>query len=236
MEMAQAYSAFANGGELRQAYSIKSIADSDDKTVYKANTKPERVMSEQTAYQMTEMMQRVVQDGTGKRAKINRPVAGKTGTTNDAKDVWFIGFTSNIVASCHIGYDQPRTLGESAFGATLCGPVFQQFMTAAAKVYGGSEFKVPPGGYWAKFNRFTGERLPDDATGDFVQAEYVREGQDLIAMGVVVDGGFAMGQNLPLFQEGETDTGEAAITTSSGQQKIVPGKADFGTVSSGGLY
>lgn len=70
MEMAQAYSAFANGGELREAYSIKSIADADDKTVYKANTKADRVMSEQTAYQMTEMMQRVVQDGTGKKQKL----------------------------------------------------------------------------------------------------------------------------------------------------------------------
>ncbi|MFD2878625.1 penicillin-binding transpeptidase domain-containing protein [Paenibacillus rhizoplanae] len=69
LEMAQAYSAFANGGELREAYAIKSIADADDKTVYKANTKPDRVMSEQTAYQMTEMMQRVVQDGTGKKQK-----------------------------------------------------------------------------------------------------------------------------------------------------------------------
>lgn len=70
LEMAQAYSAFANGGELRDAYSIKSIADSDDKTVYKANTTAERVMSEDTAYQMTEMMQKVVQDGTGKKREL----------------------------------------------------------------------------------------------------------------------------------------------------------------------
>lgn len=114
MEMAQAYSAFANGGELREAYSIKSIDDKDDKTVYKANTKPERVMSEQTAYQMTEMMQRVVQDGTGKKAKINRPVAGKTGTTQSGykgissnRDVWFVGYTPEWTAAVWMGYDKP---------------------------------------------------------------------------------------------------------------------------------
>lgn len=69
LEMAQAYSAFANGGELREAYSIKSIENSDGDTVYRANTNPERVMSEETAYQMTEMMQEVVTDGTGKKRR-----------------------------------------------------------------------------------------------------------------------------------------------------------------------
>ncbi|RWR14355.1 penicillin-binding protein 1A [Paenirhodobacter populi] len=256
-QLVSAYAMFANGGQKVEPTLVDRVQDRWGRTVYRHDqricddcgdlnlrngvgprieTHREQLINPITAYQMISMMQGVMNRGTGRGISVPVPVAGKSGTTNDAKDVWFTGFSSNIVASCHIGYDQPRTLGDSAFGATLCGPVFQQFMTAAAKVYGGSEFKVPPGGYWAKFNRFTGERLPDDATGDFVQAEYMREGQDLIAMGVVVDGGFAMGQNLPLFQEGETDTGEAAITTSSGQQKIVPGKADFGTVSSGGLY
>ena len=95
---------------------------------------------------------------------------------------------------------------------------------------------MPPGGYWAKFNRFTGERLADDATGDFVQAEYLREGQGMSGIGAIVDGGFAMGQNLPLFAQGETDEGDRSVTTSTGQTKVIPKKADFGTVSSGGLY
>ncbi|ASA21929.1 PBP1A family penicillin-binding protein [Paenibacillus donghaensis] len=114
LEMAQAYSSFANGGEMREAYAIKSIADKDDETVYKANTKPERVMSEDTAYQMTEMMQKVVQDGTGKKAKINRPVAGKTGTTQSGysgnsanRDVWFVGYTPEWTAAVWMGYDKP---------------------------------------------------------------------------------------------------------------------------------
>ncbi len=256
-QLVSAYAMFANGGQKVEPTLVDRVQDRWGRTVYRHDqrlcdncgdlnlerglgprieTRREQLINPITAYQMISMMQGVMSRGTGRGISVPVPVAGKSGTTNDAKDVWFTGFTSNIVASCHIGYDQPRTLGDSAFGATLCGPVFQEFMTAAAKVYGGSEFKVPPGGYWAKFNRFTGERLADDASGDFVQAEYLREGQDLIAMGIVVDGGFGMGQNLPLFQQGETDEGDAAVTTSSWQQKVIPKKADFGTVSSGGLY
>ncbi|MRN54591.1 transglycosylase domain-containing protein [Paenibacillus monticola] len=114
LEMAQAYSAFANGGELRDAYTIKSITDSTGETVYKADTTPERVMSEVTAYQMTQMMQKVVEDGTGKKAKINRPVAGKTGTTQSGytgissnRDVWFVGYTPEWTAAVWMGYDKP---------------------------------------------------------------------------------------------------------------------------------
>ena len=114
LEMAQAYSAFANGGELREAYAIKSITDSEDKTVFKADTTPERVMSETTAYQMTQMMQKVVESGTGKKARINRPVAGKTGTTQSGysgissnRDVWFVGYTPEWTAAVWMGYDEP---------------------------------------------------------------------------------------------------------------------------------
>lgn len=256
-KLVSAYAMFANGGKRVEPTLVDRVQDRWGRTIYRHDQRicddcdirnlpaglgprienhQEQLINPITAYQMITMMQGVMQRGTGRGISLPVPVAGKTGTTNDAKDVWFTGFTSNIVASCHIGYDQPRTLGESAFGATLCGPVFQQFMTQAVKAYGGSQFRVPPGGYWAKFNRYTGERLSDDATGEFVQAEYLREGQDLIGLGIVVDGGFAMGQNLPLFQQGETDAGGQSVTTSTGATKVIPKKADFGTVSSGGLY
>jgi penicillin-binding protein 1A len=151
--------------------------------------------------------------------------------------VWFVGYTSNIAAGCYIGYDQPRTM-EGASGGGFCGPVFEDFMKVAIKKYGGGEFAVPPGGYFVKIDRFSGQRLSDDAVGDNVVAEYFRQGEDaLIGIGVVVDGGFAMGENLPLFArgEGEGDSG-TTITNSEGDTVVVPKKADFGTVSSGGLY
>ena len=166
------------------------------------------------------------------------PVAGKTGTTNDAKDVWFIGYTSNLVAGCYMGFDQPRSLGQGAYGGTLCVPIFQEFMAEAVKKYGGTKFKLPPGGYFQKIDRFSGAKLPADATGPNVISEYFREGEEvLFGLDAMVDGGFAMGSNLPLFAYGETDGGgETTVTTSTGETAVLPGKADFGTLSSGGLY
>jgi len=142
LEMTQAYSAFANGGELREAYAIKSIADSDDKVVYKANTKAVRVMSENTAYQMTEMMQKVVEDGTGKKAKINRPVAGKTGTTQSGysgissnRDVWFVGYTPEWTAAVWMGYDEPDKKHLLKNSSPLAAAFWGKVMEEALKDY-----------------------------------------------------------------------------------------------------
>jgi penicillin-binding protein 1A len=259
-KMVAAYAMFANGGERVEPTLVDRVQDRWGHTVYRhdqrscddcksASLSPgqppritsnrERVMDAITAYQLTSMLQGVVQRGSGSGVRLSVPTGGKTGTTNDAKDVWFIGFTSNIVAGCYMGYDQPRSLGAGAYGGTLCVPVFNAFMKEAVKQYGGSAFKVPPGGHFIKINRFTGERLPDDISGDFVQAEYFRDGEDpLFGLGALVDGGFAMGQNLPLFAYGELggDEGGTTVTTSTGETKIIPKQADFGTLSSGGLY
>jgi penicillin-binding protein 1A len=259
-KMVAAYAMFANGGERVEPTLVDRVQDRFGKTVYRhdkricencqlASLDPgaeltissnrERVMDAITAYQLTSMLEGVVQRGTAAGINLPVPIAGKTGTTNDAKDVWFVGYSSNIVAGCYIGYDQPRSLGENASGGGYCGPVFERFMNTAVKKFGGAEFAVPPGGYFIKIDRFTGARLPDDASGDYVVAEYFREGEDpLFGLGGMVDGGFGMGSNLPLFDYGETGGGDGVdtLTTSSGEQVVVPDKADFGTVTSGGLY
>lgn len=257
-KLISAYAMFANGGERVEPTLVDRVQDRWGRTIYRhdeGTTCPdcgnpalaagmgprirdnrEQVIDPITAFQMISLMEGAVKRGTGTGVNLPVPVAGKTGTTNDAKDVWFTGFTSNIVASCYMGFDQPRTLGPGAYGGTLCVPVFNDFMREAVKDYGGTAFKAPEGGYWQKFNRFTGEQLDDSATGDFVQAEYLREGQETRGMGLIVDGGFAMGANLPLFAQGESDVGSTTVTTSTGAQRVIPKKADFGTVSSGGLY
>ncbi|MDQ2065383.1 PBP1A family penicillin-binding protein [Xinfangfangia sp. CPCC 101601] len=257
-QMVAAYAMFANGGERVEPTLVDRVQDRYGRTVYRhdkrlcadcsATSLPEgkglslssdreRVMDAITAYQLTSMMEGVVQRGTARGINLPVPVAGKTGTTNDSKDVWFIGYTSTIVAGCYIGYDNPRSLG-SVSGGGFCGPVFESFMKEAIKKYGGASFKVPPGGYFMKIDRFTGQALPGDATGDNVVSEYFREGADpLIGLGVFVDGGFEMGQNLPLYAYGETEADQGSrVTTATGETKVIPKKADFGTVSSGGLY
>ena len=257
-KMVAAYAMFANGGERVEPTLVDRVQDRFGKTIYRHDQRKcpdcqlaslnmgvaprivsdrDRVMDAITAYQLTSMMQGVIERGTGRDITLPVPVAGKSGTTNDAKDVWFIGYTSNVVAGCYIGYDQPRSLGQES-GGGLCGPVFQEFMTKAVAKYGGTEFAVPPGGYFQKIDRFTGAVLYEDATGDNVVAEFFRDGQVPEAGTAVVDGGFAMGSNLPLFAKGETDgfEGGQAVTTSTGETKVIPKKANFGTLSSGGLY
>jgi penicillin-binding protein 1A len=259
-KMVAAYAMFANGGERVEPTLVDRVQDRFGRTIYRhdqrecvdcrlASLDPgagvsirserERVMDAITAYQLTSMMEGVVDRGTAARAvNLPVPVAGKTGTTNDAKDVWFIGYTSNIVAGCYMGYDQPRSLGSGASGGGMCAPVFQEFMEQAVARYGGAEFRVPEGGRWVKLDRFTGSLLPDDASGPNVQVEYFREGVDgIIGLDMMVDGGFAMGSNLPLFAYGEGEgAGDTTVVTSTGETAVIPEKADFGTLSSGGLY
>ncbi len=258
-KMVAAYAMFANGGERVEPTLVDRVQNVRGETIYRHDkrtcedcdlaslergvpprivTNRERVMNAITAYQLTSMMQGVVTRGTAAgKVNLGVPVAGKTGTTNDSKDVWFVGFTSNIVAGCYIGYDRPRTM-PGASGGGMCAPVFNDFMKLATEKYGGGKFDLPPGGRFIKIDRFTGARLPDDASGQNVVAEYFRDGEEPL-FGVMFDGGWAMGSNLPLFAPGESPTlieEGVTVETADGEVVVIPEKADFGTLSSGGLY
>ena len=278
-----AYAMFANGGERVQPTLIDRVQDRYGTTVYRHDQRRcidcgdarlgemlgpqivsdrERVMDAITAYQLTSMMEGTVTRGTAQGViDLPVPVAGKTGTTNDARDVWFTGFTSNIVAGCYIGYDQPRSLAKGSYGGSMCGPVFQAFMSEAIEEFGGGDFKVPEGGTFINIDRFNGARLADDAEGDNVVAEFFRDGDDPI-FGVAFDGGFAMGGD---FELGAIDEGLGLLTDENDPEappsaapkvsvaqddpedtlgsdpetelelRLEP-KASFGSMSSGGLY
>jgi penicillin-binding protein 1A len=260
MKMVTAYAMFANGGERVEPTLVDRVQDRWGRTVYRHDTRTcedcqlasldadfaptinssrERVMDAITAYQLTSMMQGVVDRGTARKTvNLSVPTAGKTGTTNDAKDVWFVGFTSNIVAGCFIGHDRPTALGRGAGGGSTCGPVFNRFMKKATAKYGGGKFDVPAGGYFVKIDRFTGAILPSSASGDHVVVEYFREGEEpAYGISAIIDGGFAMGSNLNLFTRGDSDvTAVTEVTTSTGKKAVIPKRANFGTLSAGGLY
>lgn len=253
-KMVAAYAMFANGGERVEPTLVDRVQDRYGKTVYRhdaractdctdpaiaGNRSPrivsdrDRVMNAVTAYQLTSMMQGVVERGTASKA-VNLPVptAGKTGTTNDAKDVWFVGFTSNVVAGCYIGFDQPRSLGRGASGGGFCGPVFQRFMSEAIKKYGGGKFTVPGECEFIKIDRFTGARLNASASGANVVNECFRAGEEPV-FGIMFDGGFEMGSNFEVIGSGGSGR---EVTTSTGKKAVVGPKASFGTLSTGGLY
>ncbi|MEM6759174.1 MAG: PBP1A family penicillin-binding protein [Pseudomonadota bacterium] len=254
-QMVSAYAMFANGGERVKPTLVDRVQDRFGRTVYRHDerdcldcaqlttlapgtgpriqTNRERVMNAVTAYQLTSMMKGVVDRGTARSIRLPVPIAGKTGTTNDSKDVWFVGFSSNIVAGCYIGYDQPRSLGRGASGGGTCGPVFSAFMSEAIQKYGGGQFEVPEECAFMNIDRFSGARLGPGAAGANVVAECFREGEEPI-FGIMFDGGFAMGSDLPLYEEASGSGRQ--VTTSTGKKAVVGGKASFGNLSSGGLY
>ncbi len=263
-KMVSSYAMFANGGERVAPTMVDRVQDRFGRTIFKHDQRDcidcnaaqitegrsprvennrERVMDPVTAYRLTSMMRGVVERGTAKRVAMKGvQIAGKTGTTNEAKDVWFVGFTRNIVAGCYIGHDTPEPLGRSASGGGMCGPVFRQFMAKAIKKYGAGKFSQPENTYFAKFDRFSGAQLPDGATGEHVVAELFRLGEDPILDGLitVIDGGFSASADIEIFSDflagNAASNKNQVVTTATGETKKISGKASFGSLSSGGQY
>jgi penicillin-binding protein 1A len=134
--MTAAYAAFANHGYVPQPMLIRRVEDLDGVTLYEAHPASNRAISDTTAYLMSTMMADVINAGTGSRARslgFTLPAAGKTGTTNDFNDAWFVGYTPKLVAGVWVGFDQPRTILPNGFAADVAVPVWANFMKAATK-------------------------------------------------------------------------------------------------------
>jgi penicillin-binding protein 1A len=133
----------------------------------------EQVLDPLTAYQMVSIMEGVVQRGTGVRIKekINKPLAGKTGTTNEAKDLWFLGFSPELAVGVYIGFDKPRSLGSSAQASQYAAPIFADFMAAALKDKPATPFHVPPGMKLVRVNVGSGQRAGSgESSGTILEA------------------------------------------------------------------
>lgn len=129
LELTRAYAAFPSGGKLHDLFLIRRVEDRDGNVLEERAPSSVRVISPQDAYIMTSMLESAVQDGTGFRAKrLNRPVAGKTGSTNNFVDAWFIGFSPEITTGVWTGFDSPRTLGNQETGSRAAAPVWVDYM------------------------------------------------------------------------------------------------------------
>ncbi len=164
LKLTSAYSTFVNGGKLVEPILIDRIQDSEGNTIlnndkrscidceqisFTSNFYPKvrdnynQVFSSQTAYQMTSILEGVIQRGTGKKLnKLKLNLAGKTGTTNENTDAWFIGFTSNLVVGVYVGMDNPMTLGKFETGSKTALPIFENFIKKAVKKSDARPFKV----------------------------------------------------------------------------------------------
>jgi penicillin-binding protein 1A len=134
LELALCFNVFASGGMKVKPIAVKYIVDSKGRVLESNEPEAEEVISPQTAFLITSMMEDVIKYGTGWRAKaLGRPVAGKTGTTNDYRDAWFIGYTSDLVAAVWVGFDDMRPLGPLETGARAASPIWVSFMKSAVK-------------------------------------------------------------------------------------------------------
>ena len=134
--MTMAYAAFANGGMVRDPQFVRKVVDADGNVLFQAKDAPKRALEEATAFFMADMLTDVINHGTayGARAEGFRlPAAGKTGTTNDYKDGWFIGFTPSVVAGVWVGFDQPRTVFNGGYAAQVAVPIWARFMRDATR-------------------------------------------------------------------------------------------------------
>ncbi len=192
MRMVSAYAIMANGGRSIKPSLIDRIQDRYGKTVFRHDDRgcegcnasdwqnqpepelidnAEQVLDPMTAYQITSMMVGVVQRGTATSvAELGRHIAGKTGTTNDEKDAWFIGYTPNLVVGLYLGYDKPRSLGRGTTGGGLSAPVFKDFMRAALEGTPNVDFKVPDGMNLVSIDRKTGMQATPGQPGTIMEA------------------------------------------------------------------
>lgn len=146
LEMSGAYGAFANNGVYIQPYAITKITDKNGKVIWERKVEKKVVMSEQSAYLLTNCLVDAATNGTGSRAKVSgHQTAGKTGTTSDNKDAWFAGYTKQYVGIVWVGYDTPKKLGSNAFGGTICAPIFSKVMNTIHEGLPAQNFEQPAG-------------------------------------------------------------------------------------------
>jgi len=186
LQLTTAYAMLVNGGKRIEPALIERIQDRHGRTILRRDQRPcpacqevtwtadrpvppladlrEQVISEPLAFQMVNLLQGVVERGTGVRARsIEKPLAGKTGTSDDSRDAWFVGFTPDLVVGVYVGFDQPKSLGDDEQGASAALPVFVEIMSKALEDEPATPFRVPPGVRLVRVDAETG-LLPGPST------------------------------------------------------------------------
>ncbi len=148
LALTAAFAIFPNGGFAVRPRDIVRVRDADGSTALQQRVEAERVISPEVAFQMTSMLVDAIDRGTGapaRRLGVRFPAAGKTGSTNEFKDAWFVGFSSSIVVGVWVGFDQPATIGAEAYGSRYALPIWSDFMQRAAAVRAPAVFERPAG-------------------------------------------------------------------------------------------
>ena len=161
-ELTAAYGTFFNQGIRLEPYTVESVVDSNGQVLEMHVPEPRSVMSKESAYLIANMMEDVIQRGTGQAAKgMGRPLAGKTGTTNDFTDAWFVGGAPNLVTGVWVGFDEIRTLGDRESGARAALPIWMRYMKAALDSLPVMPFTMPDGIVEVRIDPATGLLAPE---------------------------------------------------------------------------
>ena len=239
LSLTGAYAAFANAGVVRPPVLIRRVEDNDGKVIYQEEQKSQRAVSVATAFMMSSMLADVVNHGTGYRARqsgFTLPAAGKTGTTNDYVDAWFVGYTPRVVTGVWIGFDQPSTITANGYGGELAVPIWAEFMKAATKGHESEWFERPADVVGVTVCRISG-KLPSDGcssvqvvgTDGWVESrstlytEYFRKGTQPTEYCPIHAGGYADTYASAPARETPREAGdERAPTATSGQRLPEP--------------
>lgn len=177
LELARAYGAFAAEGRLADMLVVTEIKDRDGNVIYSQTPRQTKVISEEDAFIMAHMMRGVVDRGTATIVKqLNRPVAGKTGTTNDQMDAWFIGYTPQYVGGVWTGFDVKKQIGNKETGGKVAAPIFLYFMQEYLKGAPIDDFVIPDGVIPVPINLNSGHVVDADTPGAFI--EYFKTGTE----------------------------------------------------------
>lgn len=147
LDLAVAYTMFPGGGRVARPRGVLSVFDADGAQVFDDPVRRERVVSPDVAFQMVSMLRDVIDRGTGTAARalgLRGPFAGKTGTTDEYHDAWFVGFSTSVVAGVWVGFDQPAPIGRDAYAARIALPIWTDFMKRIARARPPADFEVPP--------------------------------------------------------------------------------------------
>ena len=186
LSLTSAFGAFANDGVLARAALIRRVTSSDGQVLYESPAASTRAVSPTTAFLITSMLEDVVDAGTAAQARelgFRFPAAGKTGTTNEYRDAWFVGYTPGLVTGVWVGYDQPRTIIRGGYAAQLAVPLWARFMTAATRGDKPEGFRPPPGVIAVDIDAVSGRLARSECRGAAdaaVRLEYFAQGTEPI--------------------------------------------------------
>jgi penicillin-binding protein 1A len=176
LEMTSAYGAFANQGLWMEPHWIEEVADRDGRTIQRARPRVTEAVSPQVAYLMNRALAGVIRHGTGHTAGevLDHTLAGKTGTTDDYTDAWFVGYTPRLAVGVWVGFDEPRTLGDPETGARAALPIWIEFMREALEGVADEPFPVPTGITRVPIDPRTGKRPRFDAEcGEYIVEDFI---------------------------------------------------------------